>query len=201
MAQKDEKDVDKNKRQFLTAATSVVGAAGIGCLAVPFVKSLEPDASVAAAATTIADLTGIKPGMQTTVSWQDKPVVIVHRTPKMLATLKDVTSDLADPDSNVPQQPPYAKNRYRSIKPEWLVMVRVCTHLCCIPLYKPKPGSVEPQWEGGFHCPCHGSLFDLAGRVYKDVPAPRNLAIPQYEFIDGGKRVKITAMYPKAKLC
>ena len=167
----------------------------------PFVKSLEPDASVGAAATTVADLTKIAPGMQMTVSWQDKPVIIVHRTPEMLASLKAVTPELADPDCTVPQQPPYAKNIYRARKPEWLVMVRVCTHLCCIPLYEPAPGSVEPHWDGGFHCPCHGSLYDLSGRVFKNVPAPRNMAIPEYDFVNGGTQVQITAMYPGSKLC
>lgn len=194
-------DVDKGKREFLATATAVVGVAGIGCLAVPFVRSLEPDASVAAASTTVADLAGIAPGAQMTVSWQDKPVIIVHRTPQMLQDLEKVNADLADPQCKVPQQPAYAQNIYRSIKPEWLVMVRVCTHLCCIPLFRPIPGSVEPGWEGGFHCPCHGSLYDLSGRVYRGVPAPRNMAIPEYRFTGDGGKVEITAMYPEAKLC
>jgi ubiquinol-cytochrome c reductase iron-sulfur subunit len=194
-------EVDEDKRQFLAATTGVIGALGCGAVAVPLIRSLEPDASVAAAATTIADLSDIGPGMQKTVSWQDKPVIIVHRTPEMLATLSALTGRLADPDSHVPQQPPYAQNIYRSRKPEWLVMVRVCTHLCCIPLFEPTPGSVEPAWRGGFHCPCHGSSYDLAGRVFKDVPAPRNMAIPEYEFINGDSQVRIMAMYPKARLC
>jgi len=198
---RDAPDVDARKRQFLAAATGIVGALGCAGLAVPFVKSLEPDASVAAAATTVADLTKIGPGMQMTVSWQDKPVIIVHRTPEMLASLEQVTPELADPECKVAQQPPYARNIYRARKPEWLVMVRVCTHLCCIPLFKPAPGSVEPHWDGGFHCPCHGSLYDLSGRVFKNVPAPRNMAIPEYDFVNGGTQVRISAMYPGSKLC
>ncbi len=192
-------DIDLRKRQFLTAATGLVGAIGCGSAVVPLVKSLEPDASVAAVATTTVDLTKIAPGTQMTVNWQDKPVIIARRTPEMLASLKEVTTQLVDPNCEVPQQPPYAKNVYRSRKPEWLVMVRVCTHLCCIPLFK--PGSLGPHQPGGFHCPCHGSFYDLSGRVFKNVPAPRNMAIPEYEFIDGDKQVRITAMYPDAKLC
>jgi ubiquinol-cytochrome c reductase iron-sulfur subunit len=197
----EDRVADAGKRRFLAATTGLVGAAGVGLLAVPFVRSLEPDASIRAASTTTVDLAHIEPGMQVTVNWQDKPVAVVRRTPEMLETLKEVVPRLRDPDSSEPQQPSYCKNPYRSIKPEWLVMVMVCTHLCCVPLYKPQKGSVEASWEGGFHCPCHGSFYDLAGRVFKDVPAPRNLAIPEYGFSEDGRRVTITAMAPGAQLC
>ncbi len=158
-------------------------------------------ASVAAAASTTVDLTQIPPGEHGTVAWQSKPVIVVHRTRQMLASLGQVAARLADPGCQVPQQPPYARNIYRSRNPEWLVMVRVCTHLCCTPLFEPTPGSVAPDWPGGFHCPCHGSFYDLSGRVFKGVPAPRNMAIPEYDFVDGGNKVRITAMYPEAQLC
>ncbi|HKJ22308.1 MAG TPA: ubiquinol-cytochrome c reductase iron-sulfur subunit [Gammaproteobacteria bacterium] len=193
--------IDEKRRKFLTTVTSVVGAAGAGLAATPFVKSMEPDASVQAASTTTVDIGAIGPGEQVTVKWQDKPVFIVNRTPEMLATLKKVTPELLDPDNKLPQQPPYCNNMYRSRKPEWFVMVGVCTHLCCTPTFKPQQGSVNPKWLGGYHCPCHGSFYDLSGRVFKDVPAPRNMAIPEYEFTDNDTKIKITSLYPKSKLC
>jgi ubiquinol-cytochrome c reductase iron-sulfur subunit len=198
---KDIESVNSDKREFLTVVTTAVGLAGAGLVSVPFVKSLEPDAAVKAASVVTVDISQLKPGMHLTISWQDKPVIIVHRTPEMLATLKETIPELRDPDNHAPQQPPYCDNPYRSRKPEWLVMARVCTHLCCTPLFEPNKGSVAPGWLGGFHCPCHGSLYDLSGRVFKNVPAPRNMAIPEYEFTDDHKAVKITGMWPKAKLC
>jgi len=194
---------DMGRRRFLTAATSVVGVAAIGTVAVAMVESLEPTAAEAAAASTVVNLEPIEAGMQLTVPWQKNPVVIVNRTPAMLTTLTEIEKKdlLRDPHSDVPQQPPYCKNQYRSRKPEWLVMVRICTHLCCIPHYRPKKASVTPWWLGGFHCPCHGSMYDLSGRVMKGSPAPHNMAVPEYNFSADGKSVTITTMPPHAHLC
>ncbi len=206
---KDEKDSESqtldrkelSKRRFLTAATAAVGTAGIGVVAVPFVKSLEPDAAASAASVVTVDISGIPPGGHITTSWQQKPLIIVRRTPEMLATLNQVTAMLKDPDNKVPQQPSYAQNIYRSRKPEWLVMMQVCTHLCCSPAYDPEKGSVTPTWLGGFFCACHGSRYDLSGRVMHGSPAPTNMVVPDYTFIDGEKSVQITGLEKKSKLC
>ena len=176
-------DVDQGKRRFLTAATTVVGAVGAGFVAVPFVKSMLPNAAVLADATTEVDISKVDPGMQLTVLWRGKPVAIVKRTPEMLETLKAISGSLRDPQSNESEQPAYAKNEWRSRKPEWLIMQQVCTHLGCVPLYKPKPGEVTADWKGGYFCPCHGSEYDLAGRVLKGVPAPTNMTIPPHMFL------------------
>jgi ubiquinol-cytochrome c reductase iron-sulfur subunit len=192
---------DSSRRRFLTAATALVGSAGMAAVAVPFIKSLEPDAAEEAESILTVDISELEPGMHLTTGWQQKPLLIVHRTPEMLATLEEVTPFLLDPDCTVPQQPPYAANIYRAREPEWLVMMFVCTHLCCTPLFKPDKGSVRPDWLGGFHCPCHGSLYDLSGRVFKDVPAPRNIVVPEYEFVDGGKHVRVSGLYKGSKLC
>ncbi len=194
---------DWRRRRFLVATTSVVGAAAVAAVAGVMVDSLEPTAADAAAASTTVNLAPIEAGMQLTVPWQKKPVVIVNRTPAMLATLKETADKglLRDPNCDVPQQPPYCKNEYRARKPEWLVMIRICNHLCCIPHYRPKKASVTPWWLGGFHCPCHGSMYDLSGRVIKGSPAPHNMAVPEYDFAKDGKTVTITKMYPKAHLC
>ncbi|MDA8361234.1 MAG: ubiquinol-cytochrome c reductase iron-sulfur subunit [Gammaproteobacteria bacterium] len=194
---------DWRRRRFLVATTSVVGAAAVAAVAGVMVDSLEPTAADTAAASTTVNLEPIEPGMQVTVPWQKKPVVVVNRTPAMLATLKETAAKglLKDADCSVPQQPPYCKNEYRARKPEWLVMVRICTHLCCIPHYRPKKASVTPWWLGGFHCPCHGSMYDLSGRVIKGSPAPHNMAVPEYHYAKDGKTVTITKMYPEAHLC
>ncbi len=192
---------ERSKRRFLSAATAAVGTAGVGVLAVPFIKSLEPDAAAAAASVITVDISGIPPGGHLTTSWQQKPLLIANRTPEMLATLSQMNSQLKDPDNKVPQQPPYAQNIYRSRKPEWLIMMQVCTHLCCSPAYKPRKGTVSPTWLGGFHCACHGSLYDLSGRVMFGSPAPANMVIPQYMFTDDGKSVQITGLEKKSKLC
>ena len=196
--------VDTSRRRFITiAATSAVGASVAGAMATVFVESLEPTAAEAAAASTTVNLAPIEPGMQLTVPWQKKPVIIVNRTPEMLATLVEAEKKgiLKDPDCKVPQQPPYCTNMYRARKPEWLVMIRICNHLCCIPHYRPKKASVTAWWLGGFHCPCHGSMYDLSGRVIKGSPAPHNMCIPEYHYAPNGKSVTITKMYPKAHLC
>lgn len=206
MSKKDEEAHDQpdlNRRRFLTAATSVVGAAAVGTVAVAMVKTLEPTAADAAAAVTTVNLTPIEPGMQVTVPWQKKPLIVVNRTPAMLATLAETARKglLKDPNCLVPQQPPYCKNEYRARKPEWLVMLRVCNHLCCIPHYRPKKASVTPWWLGGFHCPCHGSMYDLSGRVINGSPAPHNMAVPEYFYSSTGTSVTVTKMFPGSHLC
>lgn len=201
----DLEDGHKNitRRRFLAAATSAVGAVVAGMVAVPLVDSLEPTAAAEAASSTTVDLTPIEPGMQVTVPWQKKPVIIINRTPEMLATLKETMAKgiLKDPLCKVPQQPPYCTNMYRSRVPEWYVGIRICNHLCCIPHYRPKKGSVAPWWLGGFHCPCHGSMYDLSARVIQGSPAPHNMAVPEYELSTEKMSATITHMYPKAHLC
>jgi len=148
---------------------------------------MSPSASVKAQATTSVDLSKIKKGQRVTVMWQGKPVWVIRRTDEMLKTLKDpkVLNQLKDPDSSASDQPEFAENDYRSRKPDWLVMIAICTHLGCIPTYRPDPGGSfwSGDWEGGFFCPCHGSGYDLSGRVLDGSPAPRNMAVPYYEFL------------------
>ena len=192
---------EQSKRQFLTAATAAVGTAGVGVIAVPFVKSLEPDAAAAAASVVTIDISRIPLGGHMTTSWQQKPLIIVRRTPEMLATLSQLNSQLKDPDSNAPQQPAYAQNIHRSRKPEWLIMMQVCTHLCCSPTYDPTKGTVTPTWLGGFFCACHGSRYDLSGRVMTGSPAPENMVIPEYTFSDDEKSIQITGLNKRSKLC
>lgn len=180
--------VDKGRRRFLTGSVAVVGAAGVVGAAVPFVKMWQPSARARAAGAPVEVLIDkLEPGQQLKAEWRGRPVWILRRTPEMLASLDVVEEELRDPNSLVEdQQPPYAQNQHRSIKPEYLVVIGVCTHLGCSPMFVPE---VEPQpyaedWQGGYFCPCHGSAFDLAGRVYEGVPAPVNLQIPPYSFID-----------------
>lgn len=179
--------VDIGRRRFLTGATTVVGAVGTVFAAVPFVVSLQPsERAKAIGAPVEQDISKLEPGAKLTVKWRGKPVWIVRRTPEMLDTLDAVEDKLRDPESNVEdQQPGYARNEHRSIKPEYLVLVGLCTHLGCSPTYRPEvaPDDLGPQWKGGFFCPCHGSRFDLAGRVYAGVPAPTNLVVPPYKYL------------------
>ena len=173
--------VDLKRRRFLTAAASVVGGTGVALAVVPFIGAMEPSARTKAVGAPVeADISKIEPGQRITVKWRGKPVWIVRRTKTTL------DGDLRDPKSEVKtQQPSYADNEWRSIKPEYFVVVGICTHLGCSPLYVP-PGAendLGPDWKGGFHCPCHGSLFDMAGRVFKDVPAPTNLVVPPYMYL------------------
>jgi ubiquinol-cytochrome c reductase iron-sulfur subunit len=181
-------EVDLKKRRFLTAATSIVGAVGAAYVAVPFVASMNPSAKARAAGAPVeADIGKLEPGQILRVKWRGKPVWIVKRTEKNLKDMETLNGSLADPNSEVPsQQPAYCQNPHRSIKPEILVAVGICTHLGCSPTYRPEvaPADLGPDWKGGFFCPCHGSLFDLAGRVYAGVPAPTNLVIPPYHFLD-----------------
>lgn len=179
---------DKSKRRFLVAATSVVGAIGVGFVAVPFVKSLQPSAKTRAAGAPVeVDISKLEYGQRVIVEWRGKPIWIVRRSEKNLADLKTIT-DLQDANSDeIAQQPEYAKNEYRSIKAEYAVLIGICTHLGCSPSFlaeeDPQAKSLRPDWKGGFFCPCHGSFFDLAGRVYKGVPAPTNLVVPPYTFL------------------
>lgn len=182
--EKDEELVDEERRRFLLTTTSVLGGVGAVCALTPFVASWAPSAKAqAAGAPVVVDLSKIEPGQQATVEWRGKPVWIIRRTQEMLQNLARQDNKLRDPDSLVEQQPDYAKNEFRSIKPEYLVLVGICTHLGCSPKYKPFEKELGPDWPGGFYCPCHGSMFDLAGRVYKSVPAPINLEVPPYRFV------------------
>jgi ubiquinol-cytochrome c reductase iron-sulfur subunit len=175
---------DNNRRRFLTAATVVVGAVGTVAVAVPFVMSWSPSARAKAAGAPVeADISKLQPGQQIIIKWQGKPVWVVRRDAEALATLPKVTGELRDPESNESIQPIYATNESRSIKPEYLIMVGICTHLGCSPSYVP---TITADFQGGFFCPCHGSKFDFAGRVYTGVPAPTNLTIPPHYFINDG---------------
>jgi ubiquinol-cytochrome c reductase iron-sulfur subunit len=176
-------DVDNSRRRFLTAATVVVGAVGTGVVAVPFAKSWNPSARARSAGAPVEGNIGkLEPGQQIIFKWQGKPVWVVRRDEETLAMLKNpkLTDSLRDVDSDESIQPEYTKNPYRSIKPEYLVMVGICTHLGCSPTYRPE---ISADFFGGFFCPCHGSKFDFAGRVYSGVPAPTNLTVPPHYFI------------------
>ena len=177
---------DPSRRRFLTAATTVVGAVGAAFVAVPFVTSMLPsDKAKAAGAPVEADISKLEPGQMIRVQWRGKPVWVVSRTPAMVEALPSLDDRLRDPDSNESEQPGYARNPLRSIKPETLVLVGICTHLGCSPSYRPEvaPADLGPDWKGGFFCPCHGSSFDLAGRVYRGVPAPLNLVVPPHRYV------------------
>jgi ubiquinol-cytochrome c reductase iron-sulfur subunit len=178
--------VDKSKRQFLTTALSVVGAVGTGYLAVPFLSQMQPSAkAMAAGAPVEVDISKMEAGQLIRIAWRGKPVWVLNRTPEVLATLVTLDSKLADPQSAESNQPELSKNSLRSIKPEIFVAVGLCTHLGCSPTFRPEvaPNDLGPDWKGGFFCPCHGSWFDLAGRVYRGVPAPTNLEVPPYRYI------------------
>jgi ubiquinol-cytochrome c reductase iron-sulfur subunit len=190
MADTEKKQEINSRRRFLIAATSIAGGiASIG-VATPFVMSMMPsERAKAAGAPVEVDITKLEPGMLLLVEWRGKVVWVLNRTPEMLATLKKLDSQVADPKSEKPQQPPYAKNDARSIKPEYLVVEGVCTHLGCSPVYRKDigPADLGADWLGGFFCPCHGSKFDLAGRVYKHVPAPTNLVVPPHVYLSDNR--------------
>jgi len=178
-------DVDLGRRQLLTTATALTGAVGAVFAATPFLASWKPSARAKALGAPVEiDISKLELGAMLKVEWRGKPVWVVRRTPEMLATLKTDTAMLADPDSTASVQPDYAKNTDRARNAEYLVLLGVCTHLGCSPSAKFTPGdvTVSADWPGGFYCPCHGSKFDLAGRVFKGVPAPLNLAVPPYTF-------------------
>jgi ubiquinol-cytochrome c reductase iron-sulfur subunit len=183
-----EHDAERRKMVLLTSA---VAGVAVVATAVPFVSSFAPSERARASGASVeADISDILPGGIKTVEWRGKPVWVVRRTPEMLATLPGLDKKLVDPASQENQQPEYARNAHRAIKPEFLVAVGICTHLGCspssVPLGSNNP-SVGSDWQGGFFCPCHGSFFDLAGRVYKNVPAPTNLEIPPHKYLSEGK--------------
>jgi len=186
----DGQKVDTRKRKFLIAATSAVGGVAVAGVAVPLVMSMLPSARAKAAGAPVeVDISKVEPGMLLTVEWRGKPVWIVNRTQEMLELLAKHDDQLADAKSEQPQQPDYCKNANRSIKPEYLVAVGICTHLGCSPTYRKDVGAADlgGDWPGGFFCPCHGSRFDLAARVYKGVPAPTNLVIPPHQYLSDAK--------------
>ena len=184
--------VNEGRRRVLTTLTSVVGAAGVVGAAVPFVGSWNPSAKAKAAGAPVqVDISKIEPGQRITVAWRGKPVFVVRRTAEAIANLKKVEGELRDPESLKSVQPEYTKNETRAIagKEEILVLLGLCTHLGCAPEYRPEVGAADlggSAWLGGFFCKCHGSKFDLAGRVMKGVPAPINLEIPPYKYLSDG---------------
>jgi ubiquinol-cytochrome c reductase iron-sulfur subunit len=183
--------IDGGRRHFLLVATTVTGIAGAALTAVPFLASWKPSARAQALGAPVeADISKIEPGAILKVNWRGQAIYIVRRTQEMLAALAstEVKNTLRDPDSKESTQPDYAKNDARALKPEYLVLIGVCTHLGCAPLdkFQPKDAELGATWPGGFYCPCHGSKFDLSGRVFKDVPAPLNLAVPPYRFVNEG---------------
>lgn len=185
----DESLGNPKRRRLLVQCTALVGGLGAVALAAPMLGSMSPSARAKAAGAPVeADISKLTPGQLLTVEWRGKPVWIVKRSEETLKHLEEDTDRLSDPDSLIEQQPAYAQNATRSIKPETLVVVGICTHLGCSPSYRPEiaPPDLGDQWDGGFFCPCHGSKFDMAGRVYSGVPAPTNLEIPPYRYVDDG---------------
>lgn len=177
------------QRRFWLAAASATGGAGLTAAAVPFVGSLAPSERARALGAAVeVDPRGIAPGELTTVEYRGRPVWVLHRTPAMIERLQRDAGLLADPQSQRSEQPADMRNPWRSLKPELGVMVAVCTHLGCIPTFRPTPGAPDlgADWPGGFFCPCHGSKFDFAGRVFRNVPAPLNLEVPAYRYDDDG---------------
>ncbi|QIL88383.1 ubiquinol-cytochrome c reductase iron-sulfur subunit [Microbulbifer harenosus] len=178
--------VNVGRRRFLTAATSVVGAAGAVGVAVPFVASWNPSAKAKAAGAPVKyNISKLEPGQMVTVEWRGKPVYVVRRTQETLDNLAKVAPLLRDPESTESNQPPYVNPENRAIKPQTLVLVGLCTHLGCAPMFRPEVGAADlggSEWLGGFFCPCHGSKYDMAGRVFKGVPAPTNLDVPPYSY-------------------
>ena len=177
---------DPKRRRLLVAGASVAGGVGAASLLIPMLASMSPSARAKAAGAPVeADISKLAPGQLMTVEWRGKPVWIVNRTEEALASLRSDVGKLSDPDSAEEQQPEYATNDVRAIKPELFVVIGICTHLGCSPTYRPEiaPPDLGSDWTGGFFCPCHGSKFDMAGRVYSGVPAPTNLEIPPYQFL------------------
>jgi ubiquinol-cytochrome c reductase iron-sulfur subunit len=181
--------INQGRRRFLTGATCVVGAAGVVGAVIPFVGSWNPSAKAKAAGAPVkANISKIEPGQMVTVEWRGKPVYIVRRTQQALDNRKG-REELRDPSSEASDQPAYVDAEHRAIKEEYLVLVGLCTHLGCAPMFRPDVGAQDlggAEWLGGFFCPCHGSKFDLAGRVYKGVPAPTNLVVPPYSYESDG---------------
>jgi ubiquinol-cytochrome c reductase iron-sulfur subunit len=186
---------ETSRRDFLTLLALGGAAVGAGAIAWPFIDSMEPAADTLAAGEPLdVDVSKVAPGQQIVVVWRGKPIFIVNRTPEALKTLQDpkVVAVLSDPNSKVDQQPTYAENWHRSVNPTYAVMVGICTHLGCVPSFYPNMSATDPapNWPGGYLCPCHGSKYDLAGRVYSGVPAPYNLPVPPYHMVND-KTVRI----------
>jgi len=182
-----EQEIDPKKRRLLTIVTAAVGAAGAASVAVPFLFSMKPSArALAAGAAVEVDISKLEPGQQITVEWRGAPVWVLHRTPEMIAQLGKNDALLADPKSESSKQPGYAKNPHRSTNEKYLVLKGVCTHLGCSPTMRKEVGAADlgSDWPGGYFCPCHQSKFDLAGRVFKGMPAPSNLEVPPYAIAD-----------------
>ncbi len=185
MTKEPKHKVDIKRRRLLIATTSITGGAIVAAAIVPFVRSMEPSAAAIAAGAPIkVDVSKIEPGAMITVQWRSRPVWILHRTQAQLTELSKLDSQLKDPDSTQPQQISECANASRSLRPEYFVCVGICTHLGCIPTYRPEiaPSDLGPNWEGGFFCPCHGSRYDLAGRVFDGSPAPLNLPVPPHYY-------------------
>lgn len=179
--------IDAGRRKMLTVSASVVGAVGAAVAVVPFLSTMSPSAkALASGAPVEVDVSKLEPGQKIQVEWRRKPVWIVRRSEEMVSNLTKTESRVRDPNSDEPtQQPEFARNQTRSLRPDVLVLVGICTHLGCSPTFRPElaPEDLGPDWVGGFYCPCHGSFFDLAGRVYKNVPANKNLEVPPYKYV------------------
>ena len=176
-------EVDLSRRKFLTTATIATGAVGVGFAAVPFIASWNPSERARAEGEPVMlDLSKLEPGQMATPIWRKTPIYVVRRTPDMLARIAGHDSELKDPNSENSEQPSYAQNAQRSRTGEFLVLIGICTHLGCLPKQRFAAGELYPSWPGGFHCPCHGSRFDLAGRVFDGSPASTNLRVPRYSF-------------------
>lgn len=180
-------EIDHRRRRILTGAATAVGGVGVAYVATPFVLSMEPSLKAQAAGAPIdVDVSKLKVGQLMTVEWRGKPIWILRRNQEIFDRMEQITGLLRDPNSEeLSQQPHYAKNLYRAIKPEIMVMEGICTHLGCAPTFRPEiaPADLGADWKGGFFCPCHGSRYDLSGRVYAGVPAPSNLKVPPYRFV------------------
>lgn len=180
-------EIDYRRRRILTGAATAVGGVGVAYVATPFILSMDPSLKAQAAGAPVeVDVSKLQVGQLLTVEWRGKPIWILRRNQEMLDRMEQLNDKLRDPGSEeLSQQPVYAKNEYRSIKPEFMVMEGICTHLGCAPTYRPEiaPADLGADWKGGFFCPCHGSRYDLSGRVYAGVPAPSNLKVPPYRFV------------------
>jgi len=180
-------EIDYRRRRILTGAATAVGGVGVAYVATPFILSMDPSLKAQAAGAPVdVDVSKLKVGQLMTVEWRGKPIWILRRNQEILDRMEELNDMLRDPHSEeLSQQPTYAKNEYRSIKPEYMVMEGICTHLGCAPTFRPEiaPADLGAKWKGGFFCPCHGSRYDLSGRVYAGVPAPSNLKVPPYRFV------------------
>ena len=182
-------NTDLSRRHFLSVATAVTGGVGVAAAAVPFVASFRPSARAQALGAPVeVDISKLEPGALLKVEWRGRAIMIVHRTDVMLDALTQVEGELADPGSEASLQPTYTTNVHRSLRPEYLIVEGVCTHLGCAPTprFEVAPADLGADWPGGFYCPCHGSKFDLAGRVYRGVPAPSNLGVPPHRYLTEG---------------